>query len=278
MTAHLEERLHAAGSELDRRIDLRARAKTCIGPTARPPGTRPVWTLALASCSAVLLAAGLVWLTGRGSEQHPVLSPTNDTSTVVAESTIAPAVAADSTTSPPTTVAPTATTVPYGQRPPIAVGESVMLGAQPQLEAGGFTVYAKASQQADWTATVIAELRAAHSIGSTIVVQVGTNGPVTADDYDAIMAQLPANEVPTVVFLTVHAQKSWIALNNELVRELPARYPNVTSLDWEGLAAQIADELSSDGGVHLRTDYAKQFYANYIFSAIGRNDLVQPLP
>ena len=33
--------------------------------------------------------------------------------------------------------------------PPIAIGESVMLGAVTQLQAGGFTVYAEESQQGD---------------------------------------------------------------------------------------------------------------------------------
>ena len=45
-------------------------------------------------------------------------------------------------------------------------------------------------------------------------------------------------------------------------------------LDWESEAQQILGELSSsDGGVHLNTSNAKQFYANLIFDAIGRPDL-----
>ena len=55
---------------------------------------------------------------------------------------------------------------------------------------------------------------------------------------------------------------------------LAAQYPNVKVVDWEAEAQQILGELStSDGGIHLRTAYAKQFYANLIFDAIGRPDL-----
>jgi hypothetical protein len=81
------------------------------------------------------------------------------------------------------------------------------------------------------------------------------------------------------VFLTVKAPLGYIEANNVEIWALPGRYPNVTVLDWAGLAGQIEGELSgSDGGVHLRTDKAKQFYANYIFSAIGHNELVKELP
>ena len=50
------------------------------------------------------------------------------------------------------------------------------------------------------------------------------------------------------------------------------------SIDWQTAAGQIADQLStSDGGVHLRTKKAQQFYANMIFDAVGRSDLDQPI-
>ena len=42
---------------------------------------------------------------------------------------------------------PPSTTLPVDQRPPMAIGESVMLGAKPQLEAKGFVVDAAESRQ-----------------------------------------------------------------------------------------------------------------------------------
>ena len=59
-------------------------------------------------------------------------------------------------------------------------------------------------------------------------------------------------------------------------RLLPSVYPNVTVVDWEAESANVAGELSrSDGGIHLSTSHAKQFYANLIFFAIGRADLAK---
>ncbi|MEX1105760.1 MAG: acyltransferase family protein [Ilumatobacteraceae bacterium] len=180
-------------------------------------------------------------------------------------------------TEPPTTPAPT-TTVPVQERAPISVGESVMKGATPQLQAGGFSVVAEESKQGNWIAQVVATLRANGEVGTTMVVQVGTNGEVTDAQYDEIMSYLPAAEVPEVVFLTVHANKPWIGPNNARIWSLPGRYSNVTILDWDGLvtSGQVPGMAGDD--IHLGTAAAKQFYANYIFGSIGRNDLVQPLP
>jgi len=72
----------------------------------------------------------------------------------------------------------------------------------------------------------------------------------------------------------VRAPRGWIADNNTRIRQLPARYPNVRVLDWEVAANDVANELARDG-YHLGTTRAKQFYANLIFEAIGRPDLVK---
>jgi hypothetical protein len=156
----------------------------------------------------------------------------------------------------------------------VAVGESVMLGATAQLQAGGVVVNAAVSRQGTSVAQVIELLRAAGQIGRTVVIQTGTNGSVSDATLDRIMRSLPADETPHVVFLTVKAPRGWIADNNTRIRALPSRYPNVTVVDWELAAVPIEGELSaSDGRIHLATAHAKQFYANLIFDAIGRPDL-----
>lgn len=182
-------------------------------------------------------------------------------------------------TAAPETTLPPETTVPPAERPAVAIGESVMLGAAPQLQAGGFVVNASESRQGEATANVVGQLRAAGQIGQVVVIQVGTNGPVSQETYDLIMSFLPAAEVPTVRFLTVHAPgKGWIEGNNALIWGLKGRYPNVDVLDWDGLAASGQVPGLAGDGIHLGTGAAKQFYANYVFGIIGRNDLIQPLP
>jgi len=181
---------------------------------------------------------------------------------------------ATSTTIAPTTVAPTTTAVPgpLDKLPAYAVGESVMLGAAPQLNAGGIEVNAAVSRQGKNVAEVIGQLKASGKIGRIVIIQSGTNGPVSDATYDKMMSFLPAKDTPTVIFLTVRAPRGWIADNNTRIRQLPARYPNVKVLDWQAASEKVRDQLAADG-YHLRTVAAKQYYANLIFDAMGRPDL-----
>ena len=152
-----------------------------------------------------------------------------------------------------------------------------MLGAASTLQAGGFVVDALENRQAATTITDLTERRDTGQIGSVVVIQVGTNGIVSDAEFDQIVQLIPSTS--TIWFLTVKANQPWIAANNEAIFSLPARYPNVKIIDWNGRAAEIADQLStSDGGAHLTTPRAMQFYANMIFDNIGRTDLDQPLP
>ncbi|HQV57843.1 MAG TPA: acyltransferase family protein, partial [Ilumatobacteraceae bacterium] len=174
---------------------------------------------------------------------------------------------------PPATTTTDAIIAPTGV-PVLAIGESVMLGALPQLQAGGITVDAQISRQGLTTAELLEGLAGFGQIPPIVVIQTGTNGSVSTATFARIMAQLPPDRVPLVVFLTVKAPKGWIADNNAKIRALPTLYPNVRVIDWEAAAAVIGGELSSsDGGVHLATVNAKQFYANLVFDGIGRPDL-----
>lgn len=169
-------------------------------------------------------------------------------------------------TAPPTTVNP------IDLLPALAVGESVMLGAVLILNAGGIVVDAAKSRQGTNMAELIEDLRANNQLGRILIIQTGTNGPVNDATLDRIMAALPAELTPVVVFMTVRAPRVWIADNNTRIRALPLRYPNVVVVDWEAASAGILHLMSGDG-FHLKTQEAKQFYANLIFDAIGRPDL-----
>ena len=200
--------------------------------------------------------------------------------TTVPPVTVSPTVPVTQPAVPGETVAPTTEPAPVTTLsaadllPAYAVGESVMLGAAPQLTAAGIQVNAAVSRQGKNVAEVLEMARVGGQLGRTVIIQTGTNGGVSDETFARIMAALPPDLTPLVVFLTVKAPKGWIADNNTRIRALPTVYPNVKVVDWELEAQQVADELSkSDGGVHLSTTHAKQFYANLIFDAIGRPDL-----
>ena len=95
------------------------------------------------------------------------------------------------TTHTPTTRHPvTPTTVNALQHEVLAVGDSVMLGAEQSLEAAIPTIYvdAKVSRQF-WDATVVLQqYKNAGLLPPTIVVHMGTNGDFSDADFAQMMA------------------------------------------------------------------------------------------
>jgi hypothetical protein len=162
----------------------------------------------------------------------------------------------------------TTTTVPKEPEPNVAIGESVMVGAKPQLEAAGVVVNAKENRGADGVRNALIQLRDEGTIGTgtTIVIQVGTNGPVSDGQFDAIMAEVPA-DAAGVVFMTVAADVEWVPGNNERINTLPDRYGNVRVLDWATQSQSI--ELCPDGAHITCSTEALNFYANLILGELG---------
>jgi hypothetical protein len=169
---------------------------------------------------------------------------------------IASAAPTTTTTLPPTTT--TTTTLP----PPgpgfvaghvTAVGDSVMLDYQDPLKTDipGVSVDASVSRQWSDGVQILQGLKASGQLGAEIVVGLGTNGPITDSDFDAMMQVL--NGASRVVFVNFHVDRSWQDPNNAVLANGASRYPNVFVADWATLAAQNPQWFGSDG-THLGID------------------------
>ena len=179
--------------------------------------------------------------------------------------TVAPG---QTTQPPPPTTLPATTTTVLQDKAYVAFGESVMLGAKTILDARGIDTFAEVSKGPTWELEQLQLAKTHYRITRGVVIQLGTNGTVTQQEYEAMLAEL--SDVPRVVVMTVKAPKPWIDGNNAIIRSLPATHPNVVVLDWEARAAEISGHLSaSDGGIHLSDDTAKQFYLTIIEQALG---------
>ena len=73
-----------------------------------------------------------------------------------------------------------------------AVGDSVMLDYQDPLKAAipGIAVDAAVSRQWADGEAILQSLKAEGQLGATVIVGLGTNGPITATDFDTMMAIL----------------------------------------------------------------------------------------
>ncbi|MGH9018934.1 MAG: SGNH/GDSL hydrolase family protein [Acidimicrobiales bacterium] len=190
---------------------------------------------------ALLLVSGC---TDSAQGHRSTVVPATGTRGAPPVTTSMPAVPSSTTTTALTTDLPTVT----GHV--VAVGDSVMLDDQGNLESDipGITVDAAVSRQWSDGETLVGQLKAGGGLGSVVVIALGTNGPITAGDFTAMMALLAG--VPRVVFVTVHVDRPWQDPNNEVITAGASQYPNVVVADWATLAAGNPGWFYSDG-THL---------------------------
>jgi peptidoglycan/LPS O-acetylase OafA/YrhL len=234
----------------------------------REGGLRPVTTRWVAGIgvATVAVATSLV-------VDHPVQAPefaaaassapvapaaaTATTSTAIVETTTTGAPVVETTvaaaTAPvepaPVTAPPPAT--PTGQV--TAIGESVLLEAQPTLEAEvpGINVVGKIGRQAPASLAIAKELRDGGQLGEVVVVHIGNNGIMRADTLDELMQALAG--VRRVAVVNLKVPRPWEEPNNAVIAETVPRYPNAVLLDWKALGEANPGVFYSDG-VHLRPE------------------------
>jgi hypothetical protein len=164
--------------------------------------------------------------------------------------------AAPTPTTTTTTTSTSTTTTTTTASPPIgghvtAVGDSVMIDIQPNLEADipGVSIDGLVSRQFESGIAVVQADRGAGSLGSVLVIELGTNGSVTSADVDAMMQA--AAGVKRVVFVNVDVPRSWEASDNAALAGGVARYPGVAVLaDWYSLSSPHPEWFTADQ-VHL---------------------------
>ena len=126
-----------------------------------------------------------------------------------------------------------------------------MLDIQPELavDLPGVSVDGVVSRQFETGIAVVQADRAAGTLGRVLVVELGTNGAVTASDVDAMMQA--ATGVARVVFVNVCVPRDWAAGDNAVLAAGVARYPGIAVLaDWNALATPHPEWFTADQ-VHL---------------------------
>ena len=98
----------------------------------------------------------------------------------------------------------------------------------------------------------------------------------------------PSARCPTSSCSRVHVDRSWVPGNNDLIQSLPGQFPNVTSLNWDALAAGCVEWARRQGltgncfasdGFHLSADGA-DYYVELIrytpwSSSASRSDVAR---
>ncbi len=170
----------------------------------------------------------------------------------------------------------TTTTVVLPPIPVIAIGDSVMLGAAPQLVGalGPDThVDAQVSRQYKAATDIVRTLAEQGRLGQGVVLHLGNNGPMSAETFRSVMDQLV--DVPRVVVVNARVTRPWEPEVNRVLAEQVPTYPNARLLDWWGLSAMHGDWFYEDK-THLNPAGANA-YALLVTAALG--DIAkQPAP
>jgi hypothetical protein len=135
---------------------------------------------------------------------------------------------------------------------PLAVGDSVMLGAVPQLRRAGFEVDARGCRQMSHGLRLLERRRRAGSLPDVVVVALGHNWTITIDDIRRALMILGPGRLLGMVTPRGEFASARVAIS-AAGRRWPAR---VRVLPW---AARSAGKPWTWDGLHLTRTGARAF-------------------
>lgn len=109
-------------------------------------------------------------------------------------------------------------------------------------------VDATVGEQWDTGVAVAEELRARDQLGTEVIVGLGTNGPITMAQFDAMRHALAG--VERIVFVTVHVDRPWQQEVNAVLAAGVRATPDARLANWYQLSAPHPSWFYADG-THL---------------------------
>ena len=147
-----------------------------------------------------------------------------------------------------------------------AIGDSVMLAAAPELHAAlpGSFINAQVSRQMSQGIALARRLASGGRLGPIVVVGLGTNGPITMGQVQALRAV--AGPRRALVLVNTFVPRPWQAGVNAVLTTASRRYPDVTLANWLATIRNRTGLLWGDG-VHPRPAGAVA-YARMLTAAV----------
>lgn len=145
-----------------------------------------------------------------------------------------------------------------------SIGDSVMLGAAADLTARGVVVDAVESRQFGAMLDLVRAGVAAGTLGHTVIVHGGTNGPI---DEANLRELLELTRDRRVYLVNVHVPRTWAGYNNELLARVTPEYPHAHLLDWNTLGTANRPWFGGDD-IHLVPGGGREGYAEWLVASI----------
>lgn len=121
--------------------------------------------------------------------------------------------------------------------------------------------------------------RDAGTVGSIVVIALGTNGYVTDDQIAGLMNDVGTDKM--VWLVNSRSNTDWMESSNKALADAAQKYPNVRMIDWYAASADHGDYFDGDG-THL-SEKGSATYIELIRSAVAdylpqRGDAEQSAP
>jgi hypothetical protein len=144
---------------------------------------------------------------------------------------------------------PTRDRVPGNYRPPLAIGDSVMLGALDEMAYAGFEVNVRGCRQMSEGLNVIAARKHAGTLPRVVLMLLGANWVIEPGEISAALRLLGPDRVLTM--LTPRESGGGSGADARVVRAAGRRHPErMVVLDWVAYGA-AHPEWFGDDGLHL---------------------------
>lgn len=155
------------------------------------------------------------------------------------------------------------------QTPLTAIGDSVLLDDSGDIQRvfPGAVVDGQVGRQAAAMPGVIATLHQRGQMAKNVLVNIGTNGYVSADQADQIVQSIGRDH--QIFWVTVHVPtREWQNQVNARIHKTAKKYPNVHVIDWYAKAKDHSSWFVSDH-VHPN-DHGNRYYTSLIAKTISR--------
>jgi peptidoglycan/LPS O-acetylase OafA/YrhL len=169
---------------------------------------------------------------------------------------------------------PSVLTLKFGL-PPLAIGDSVMVGAQPYLEDVGIEVDAKVGRLAHTAISILTDDIARNGARDTVVFHAVGASFLDARGFHKLLEAAAGVRHLIVLTRQFPPREPLLSLErdtNKMLRQEAAKYDWVTLVDWNQITNGREQEVTWDG-THLNS-LGRQLYADQILAAI----MSQPPP
>lgn len=113
---------------------------------------------------------------------------------------------------------------------------------------------------------ILKKMSEQNKIGNTVVIGLGTNGPIQDKDFDEAMKLIGSGR--KVVFINTKMPDKWQDSVNAKLLEKSKQYPNVSVVDWHSQAVKIPQYYEPDK-THLK-EKGQEFYTGFVTQQVNQ--------